>query len=55
MLRLLIAGETNRQIAQDLVVSVNTVKDHVEHLYNKLGVSNGLQACEVARRMRLLS
>ena len=54
VLRLLVAGETNRQIAQELVVSVNTVKDHVKHLYNKLGVSNRLQASEAARRLNLI-
>ena len=54
VLRLLAAGETNRQIAQELVVSVNTVKDHLKHLYNKLGVNNRLQASEVAHRLNLL-
>ena len=54
VLRLLVAGETNGQIAQELVVSVNTVKDHVKHLYNKLGVSNRLQASEAARRLKLI-
>jgi LuxR family maltose regulon positive regulatory protein len=54
VLRLLVAGETNRQIAQELVVSVNTVKHHLKHLYNKLGVSNRLQASEAARRLKLI-
>lgn len=55
VLRLLVAGETNQQIAQDLVVSVNTVKDHLKHLYHKLGVTNRIQASEVARQLHLLS
>ena len=54
VLRLLVAGETNRQIAQELVVSIYTVKDHLKHLYNKLGVSNRLQASETARRLKLI-
>ncbi|QBD75116.1 hypothetical protein EPA93_03535 [Ktedonosporobacter rubrisoli] len=53
VLGLLAAGYTNPEIARELVVSVNTVKDHVKHLYQKLGVSNRLQASEVARRLQL--
>lgn len=53
VLELLAAGRTNPEIAQELVVSVNTVKDHVKHLYRKLGVSNRLQASEAARSLKL--
>jgi LuxR family maltose regulon positive regulatory protein len=53
VLRLLAAGRSNQEIAQELVVSINTVKDHVKHLYRKLGVSNRLQASEAARRLHL--
>lgn len=55
VLRLLAAGETNQQIAQDLVVSVNTVKDHLKHLYRKLGVNNRLQASQTAHHLKLVS
>lgn len=51
VLRLLCAGLTNAAIADELVISVNTVKDHVKHLYYKLGVSKRLEACEAARRL----
>ncbi|MDQ2717379.1 MAG: LuxR C-terminal-related transcriptional regulator, partial [Chloroflexota bacterium] len=54
VLRLLATGHSNREIAQELVVSVNTVKDHAKHLYRKLGVSNRLQAGEVARHLKLI-
>ncbi len=54
VLRLLAIGRSNREIAQDLVVSVNTVKDHAKHLYRKLGVSNRLQASEAARHLKLI-
>ena len=54
VLRLLAAGRSNLEIAQDLVVSINTVKDHVKNLYRKLGVTNRLQASEVARRLHLI-
>jgi LuxR family maltose regulon positive regulatory protein len=53
VLHLLAAGYSNREIAQELVVSVNTVKDHVKHLYRKLGVSNRLQAVAAARQLKL--
>jgi ATP/maltotriose-dependent transcriptional regulator MalT len=40
VLRLLSAGETNREIAEGLVVSVRTVDRHVSNIYAKLGVSS---------------
>jgi LuxR family maltose regulon positive regulatory protein len=54
VLRLLVSGRTNQQIAQVLVVSVNTVKHHVKQLYGKLGVSTRLEASEAARHLKLL-
>lgn len=54
VLRLLAAGHTNPEIARELIVSVNTVKDHVKHLYRKLGVNNRLQASEAARHFKLI-
>lgn len=40
----LAAGRTNKQIARDLAVSLNTVKFHVRNLYQKLGVNSRGQA-----------
>jgi DNA-binding NarL/FixJ family response regulator len=40
VLRLVSAGQSNRQIATTLVVSPKTVEHHVEHIFNKLGVSS---------------
>ncbi len=54
VLHLLATGQSNQQIAQELVVSANTVKAHVKNLYRKLGVSNRLQASEMARHLELL-
>jgi LuxR family maltose regulon positive regulatory protein len=54
VLQLLAAGNTNMEIARELVVSVNTVKGHLKHVYSKLGVSTRLQASEVARRFNLV-
>lgn len=40
VLRLLAQGLSNPQIAQALVVSKKTVEHHLEHIYNKLGISS---------------
>jgi LuxR family maltose regulon positive regulatory protein len=53
VLRLLVVGRNNQEIARELIISVNTVKYHIKHLYQKLGVSNRLQASEAARRLKL--
>lgn len=39
--------KTNSEIAEELYVSINTVKTHLKNLYNKLGVSNRKEALEV--------
>ena len=48
VLRLLSAGETNREIAESLVVSVRTVDRHVSNIYAKLGVSSRAAATSYA-------
>jgi DNA-binding NarL/FixJ family response regulator len=40
LLRLLAAGHTNTQIARRLGISEGTVRSHLEHIYERLGVSN---------------
>jgi DNA-binding NarL/FixJ family response regulator len=54
VLRLLTQGKTNREIASDLIVSVGTVKIHVEHIIAKLGVSDRTQAAVRAVELGLL-
>jgi two-component system, NarL family, response regulator LiaR len=44
VLRLVARGHTNREIAEDLIITSNTVKIHVEHILAKLGVSDRTQA-----------
>jgi DNA-binding CsgD family transcriptional regulator len=39
VLTLIAAGQTNREMAESLVVSPETVKTHVRHVLNKFGVS----------------
>jgi LuxR family transcriptional regulator, regulator of acetate metabolism len=45
--KLLAAGNSNRQIAAELVLSVDTIKSHVARVLHKLGVANRAQAAVV--------
>ena len=54
VLQCLASGQTNRQIAEGMVVSLNTVKAHTRRLYEKLGVSNRTQAVARARDLNIL-
>ncbi|QBD76740.1 hypothetical protein EPA93_12280 [Ktedonosporobacter rubrisoli] len=54
VLALLVAGRSKAEIAESLIISVNTVKGHVKNLYRKLAVTNRLEAGEVARHLKLL-
>ena len=49
VLRLLSLGERNKEIAEQLEVSVNTIKSHVENIYFKLGAHTRTQAVRYAR------
>jgi len=51
ILKLLVAGKTNREIADELVISVGTAKWHVHNVLQKLGVSNRSQAIARAREL----
>src|SRR5215211_1230073 len=44
VLRLVAMGQTNLQIAQSLLLSVSTVKKHIQHMVSKLEVSDRTQA-----------
>ena len=53
-LRLIASGMTNRQIAKELMVSLSTVKTHVQRIIKKLGVSDRTQASVKALELGLL-
>ena len=54
VLRLITEGFTNKEIAQILKVSHNTVKSHVVHIFNKLGVNDRTQAAVWAAQNDLI-
>jgi LuxR family maltose regulon positive regulatory protein len=54
VLRLIAADRSNQEIASELYLSVNTVKTHIQHIYEKLNVSSRLSVVEEARRLKIL-
>lgn len=54
VLKLLVSGQANREIAKSLFVSEETVKTHVKHLLAKLGVDDRTQAVTVAIKRGLV-
>ena len=54
VLGLLVAGLTNREIAERLFISVGTVKTHVHNIYGKLGVSGRPKAIVRAQELNLI-
>jgi LuxR family maltose regulon positive regulatory protein len=54
VLQLLARGASNQEIAQGLVITIDTVKRHVSHIFSKLGVKNRVQAVRQARELGLL-
>jgi PAS domain S-box-containing protein len=55
ILRQLERGRSTRQIAQELHLSPETVRNHVRHLLKALGVHSRLEAVAVARREHLVT
>jgi DNA-binding CsgD family transcriptional regulator/tetratricopeptide (TPR) repeat protein len=55
VVRLIAAGKSNREIAQALVISRNTVERHVNHILAKTGATNRTQVAGYAHRHRLIA
>ena len=50
VLRLLAAGKSNQQIADDLFISLNTVSHHLRNIFAKTGTSNRTEAASFAHQ-----
>jgi DNA-binding NarL/FixJ family response regulator len=53
-LRLIADGKSNKEIANDLGISERTVKTHLGHLFEKLGVTSRTEAVKIAMRRGLV-
>jgi DNA-binding CsgD family transcriptional regulator/pimeloyl-ACP methyl ester carboxylesterase len=53
VLRLLAQGMSNQQVADELIISLNTVRRHVSNVFDKTGVSNRAQAAVYAKERGL--
>jgi DNA-binding CsgD family transcriptional regulator len=49
VLELMAAGRSNQQIADELVISINTVRRHVSNVFDKTGAANRTQAAAYAK------
>jgi HD-GYP domain-containing protein (c-di-GMP phosphodiesterase class II) len=54
VLRLLAIGLKHSEIAEQLVISRKTARNHIEHIYTKIGASNRAMACLFAARHGLI-
>lgn len=54
VLRLMAQGASNQAIAEQLVITVGTVKSHINHILMKLEASNRTEAVARARQLGLL-
>jgi DNA-binding NarL/FixJ family response regulator len=51
VLQLMVDGESNEAIADTLVLSIQTVRNHASSIYRKLGVSSRVEAVLAAMRL----
>jgi LuxR family maltose regulon positive regulatory protein len=54
ILALIATGLKNKEIAEQMVISLNTVLYHTKNIYNKLGVNKRTQAVLKAQELNLL-
>jgi len=55
VIQLLSEGKTNQEIANEMIVSVNTIKSHLKNIFAKLGVNSRREAVVQAKIYNLLS
>jgi two-component system, NarL family, response regulator LiaR len=54
VLQLMAAGATNQEIADQLFLSLNTIKTHTSRIFEKLDVKRRTQAIEKARKLNII-
>jgi DNA-binding CsgD family transcriptional regulator len=54
VLELIAVGMSNREIAEKLYVSENTVKTHARHVFDKLGAKRRTQAVQLGKELGLI-
>jgi two-component system nitrate/nitrite response regulator NarL len=54
IVRVVVSGYTNKQIARQFSISESTVKRHITHIFDKLGASNRIEVALFAAHHRLL-
>lgn len=54
VLKLIAKGLSNKEIAEQLFVSINTIKSHIQKIFEKLDVQNRTQAIVKAREIKLI-
>lgn len=55
VLRLMVEGLNNKEIADKLIIGLSTAKFHVSNVLSKLGVSNRIEAVSLAVEKKLVS
>lgn len=50
IMELIVAGKSNKEIEERLFISVNTVKNHIYHVYQKLGIKSRSQLMHLVFR-----
>lgn len=50
IMELIVEGKSNKEIEEQLFISVNTVKNHIYHLYQKLGIKSRSQLMHLVLR-----
>jgi two-component system, NarL family, response regulator LiaR len=51
ILHLVAKGHVNKEIADELCISVDTVKKHLQNIYRKLGATNKIKALQKTGRL----
>ena len=55
VVRYICDGMTNKQIGEEMEISYETVKEHVQHILRKIGLTDRTQAATWALRIGLIS